>query len=220
MTASSDNYFTDVEDHFRRVRGTGMFLLSSTDWALVKSWKDAGIPLEAVLRGIDATFEKWRRRPAQARIQMINSISYCAQAIAAEAQVIAERPPLVREDSTPAFALEDVRTFVGRNVAMLKKTGHHDVAASLEELDLAALYSDPEQLDKSLTAIEEGMIARVRSTVNEELLSKVLHTIDADLELYRGKMSKGQLAVLEKQLLDRRLLESTGLPRLSLFYLL
>ena len=52
------NYFTEVEDHFRKARGTGLFLMSPIDWALVESWKNGGIPLEAVLRGIDASFEK------------------------------------------------------------------------------------------------------------------------------------------------------------------
>ncbi len=57
------NYFTEVEEHFQRARGTGLFLLSPVDWALIEAWKNGGIPLEAVLRGIDQAFEKWRARP-------------------------------------------------------------------------------------------------------------------------------------------------------------
>ena len=56
------NYFTEIEEHFQRRRGT-LLILSPLDWALMEIWKDAGIPLEAVLRGIDATFDKWDRRP-------------------------------------------------------------------------------------------------------------------------------------------------------------
>ena len=44
------NYFTEIEEHFRRRRGSTL-LLSTLDWALIETWKDAGIPLEAVLRG-------------------------------------------------------------------------------------------------------------------------------------------------------------------------
>ena len=47
------NYFTEIEEHFQRARGTGLFLLSPLDWALIETWKDAGVPLEAVLLGID-----------------------------------------------------------------------------------------------------------------------------------------------------------------------
>src|SRR5438067_139305 len=60
------NYFTEIEEHFHRRRGAAL-LLSTLDWALIESWKDAGIPLEAVLRGIDATFDHWGRRPSKTR---------------------------------------------------------------------------------------------------------------------------------------------------------
>src|SRR5229473_615155 len=151
------NYFTEIEDHFRKARGTGLFLLSPLDWALIEAWKNGGIPLEAVLRGIDAAFEKWRKRPAQARIHMVNSLAYCAQAIAAEAQVMAGAVQAVRKDTPPPFALDDIRAFIVRNAATLRKAGQEDVAVSLEALDLAALYSDLEQLEQRLTAIEEKM---------------------------------------------------------------
>jgi len=72
-------YFTEIEEHFQKARGTGLFLLSPLDWALIESWKNAGVPLEAVLRGIDAAFEKWRAR--KSRVQKINSLAYCAQAV-------------------------------------------------------------------------------------------------------------------------------------------
>ncbi len=45
------NYFTEVEEHFQKARGTSLFLLSPLDWALIESWKNTNVPLEAVLRG-------------------------------------------------------------------------------------------------------------------------------------------------------------------------
>jgi hypothetical protein len=75
LTENYFNYFTEIEDHFQRARGTGLFLLSPLDWALIEAWKNGGIPLEAVLRGIDAAFEKWRARPPRARLQMVNSLA-------------------------------------------------------------------------------------------------------------------------------------------------
>src|SRR5262249_34797606 len=65
------NYFTEIEEHFQRARGTGLFLLSPLDWALIESWNTAGVPLEAVLRGIDESFEKWRSR--KVKTQKVNS---------------------------------------------------------------------------------------------------------------------------------------------------
>lgn len=213
------NYFTEIEDHFQRARGTGLFLLSPLDWALIEAWKNAGIPLEAVIRGIDQAFDKWRSRPPRGRIQMVNSLAYCAQAIAAEVQATIDGVPEKRGAAAPPFALEDVRAYVARNVAALRKAGLEEIANSLEALPIDTLYSDLEQLEQRLTSIEGKMIARLRADANDETLFEARQTLDRELKPYRGKMSAGQLALLEKQFLERRLLESNGLPRLSLFYL-
>jgi len=213
------NYFTEIEDHFRQVRGTGFWLASPLDWDLIAVWKNGGIPLEAVLRGIDAAFEKWRSRPARGRIQMVNSLAYCAQAVMAEAQAMIETAPAARKQAKPPFEMEAVVEFVARNAAALRKAGYSGTAESLEALDIGGLYSDLEQLEQRLTSIEEKMIAGLRASASDEALFEARRALDLDLKPYRGKMNAEQLAMLEKQFLDRRLLELASLPRLSLFYL-
>jgi hypothetical protein len=214
------NYFTEIEDHFQRARGTGLFLLSPLDWALIEAWRNAGIPLEAVLRGIDQAFEKWRSRPPRGRIQMVNSLAYCAQAIAVEVQAMVDGgAPAKSSRAAPPFTLEEVRGYIAHNAAALRKAGLEELAASLEALPLEALYSELEQLEQRLTATEEKMISRLRSDASDEALFEARRTLDRELKPYRGKMSAEQLSMLEKQFLERKLLEDTGLPRLSLFYL-
>src|SRR5438093_8587559 len=110
MTDTYFNYFTEIEEHFQRGRGTGLFLLSPRDWALVKAWHDAGIPLEAVLRGIDRAFEKWRHRAARGSTQMVNTLAYCAQAIAAEAQAMANARVAGKGTKAP-FTVAELRGF-------------------------------------------------------------------------------------------------------------
>ena len=56
-------------------RGGGL-LLSTLDWTLIETWKDAGVPLVAVLRGIDL-LHKYEQRPS--KTQKVNSLTYCAQ---------------------------------------------------------------------------------------------------------------------------------------------
>ena len=219
MTENYFNYFTEIEEHFQRARGTGLFLLSPLDWALIEALKNSGIPLEAVLRGIDVAFEKWRARPVRARFQMVNSLAYCAQAIAAEAQAMAQGAPADHKETAPPFLLEDVRAHIGRNATALRVNGQADLAESLESLPLEELYRDLEQLEQRLTAIEEKMIARARASASEEALFEARRSLDQELKPYRGKMSAGQLAMLERQFLDRKVLETARLPRLSLFYL-
>jgi hypothetical protein len=216
------NYFTEVEEHFQKARCTSLFLMSPLDWALVESWKNAGVPLEAVLRGIDLAFEKWRA--GKSRIQMVNSVAYCSQAVLAEAQLLAgvARPAGSRGQAAAPFSLAELEKYLRDNVAVIsKQVGFEEVAAAVDRLAAAveAMYGDLEDLERRLTSLEDKMaaIARIRQTDDQLLAARV--DLDRELRPYRGKMTSEQLAMLEKQYLERRLLESSGLPRLSLFYL-
>jgi len=215
------NYFTEVEEHFRRARGTGFFLLSPLDWALIEGWKNSGVPMEAVLRGVDAAFEKWRANKSRSRIRMINSLAYCTQAVMEEAQRMAEgRPP-----SAPAeapFAEQDLREFLLRNARSLQAIdAYRAIGESLAQLaaNTAEHLTALEALEQNLTVLEEKMIAIARATQPESELLAARRDLDTQLRPYRGKMTADQLGLLERNFLDRRLIENAGLPRLSLFYL-
>jgi hypothetical protein len=220
-TGNYFNYFTEVEEHFQRVRGTSLFLLSPLDWALIESWKNGGVPLAAVLRGIDAAFEKWRGR--KSKTQMVNSLAFCAQAVLTEAQIMAgsgqDRPR--GAPSAAPFPAEELRRYLRENSAAAAAAGFADAAATLESLSAEAELhmSDLEQLEQRLTAIEEKLIATLKSRQSEEELFQARRDLDAQLRPYRGKMSADQLSMLERQYLERRLLEQRKLPRLSLFYM-
>jgi len=219
VTENYFNYFTEIEEHFQKARGTSLFLLSPLDWALIEAWKNGGIPLEAVLRGIDAAFEKWRARPPRSRIHMVNSVAYCAQAVAAEAQAMADGVAGRRKETPVPFPEQDISAYLQRNAATLRDSGQEDLATAVAALDREDLRADLETLEQHLTAIEEKMIARVRAQASDAELLEARKSLDRQLKPYRGKMSADQLAMLERQFLDRRLLEGARLPRLSLFYL-
>ncbi|MBS1858562.1 MAG: hypothetical protein JST11_24550 [Acidobacteria bacterium] len=212
------NYFTEIEEHFQRARGTGLFLLSPLDWALIESWKNADVPLEAVLRGIDTAFEKWRSR--KVRTQMVNSLGFCAQAVLTEAQIMAGALPAKREPAPPPFQLEDLRAYLESNAAALPAE-YGEIAASLRRLaaDAEQHYGDLEGLEQHLTVLEEKMLAVARASQTEEQLLESRRELDRQLRPYRGKMTAEQLSMLEKQYLERHLLERAKLPRLSLFYM-
>jgi hypothetical protein len=215
------NYFTEVEVHFQRARGTSLFLMSPLDWALVETWKNAGVPLQAVLRGIDAAFEKWRTK--KKRIQNVNSVAYCSQAVLSEAQAMAGvAPARGRKESAPPFGIDDLERYLDENAETIgEQPGFEEIAAAVNRLasEAAALFVDLEDLEQRLTALEDKMIALARSRQTEEALLAARRELDLQLRPYRGKMTAPQLAMLEKQYLERQLLESLGLPRLSLFYL-
>lgn len=216
------NYFTEVEEHFQKARGTALFLLSPLDWALIESWKNSGIPLEAVLRGIDAAFEKWHSR--KSRVRMINSLAYCAQAVLTEAQAMAGAPQPASKKAAAPFSLADLRDYLSGNSAKLRARQdpvYEEVAATLDRLasEAETHYEDLEDLERRLTALEDRIVAVARTRQSEEQLLEARRELDRQLRPYRGKMTAEQLTMLEKQYLERRLLEEERLPRLSLFYL-
>lgn len=215
------NYFTEVEEHFQRARATSLFLFSPLDWALIEAWKDAGVPLEAVLRGIDAAFEKWRA--AKRRVRTINGLAYCTQQVMTEAEIMAGAAPASsRKEATAPFSLAEMKAFIVSNASQLSAlSGYDEIVASLERLSDEAEkhYRDLEQLEQRLSALEDKMAAIARAGQSEEDLFQARRELDTQLRPYRGKMSAEQLSMLERQYLARRLFESAGLPRLSLFYL-
>jgi phage shock protein A len=210
------NYYTEIEDHFRAARGSGLFLLSPLDWALIETWKENGIPLAAVLRGIDRAFEKWHAK--KSKTHQINSIAYCAQAVMEEA----------RRADTPREASPVSAPFTGDELAAHLRAAAAKLPPAFAEITtaLTQLATDAptwvdrlEELEQHLSALEQKMVAMARAAQSEADLLKARQHLDSQLKPYRGKMSAAELMLIERKFLDQRLFEDTGLPRLSLFYL-
>lgn len=227
------NYFTEIEEHFQRRRGTTL-LLSALDWALIEVWKDAGIPLEAVLRGIDAAFDKYDQRPSKS--QKVNSLAYCSQAVLVAAEDIKEAAVgTVKGERQTGFDKNEVGTFLRRNAELLvrarlpERTGvsGHLVAAETAntlrgmaaELESAEGKPRLEDLERRLTVTEEKLFAVLLAATPDEQIVTVRTEADRELAPYRSKMSGTQIEQLQKQFVHKRLLEKYGVPRLSLFYM-
>jgi hypothetical protein len=226
------NYFTEIEEHFQRRRGT-LLLLSTLDWALIETWKEAGVPLEAVLRGIDSAFDVYDRQPRKTR--KVNSLAFCSQEVLAaaedmkEAAVGSKRTPTERETG---LAATDVSAYLAKNAISLR-------AAKLEGLparvvseaaeSLLSLTNDLkestakrlhlEDVERRLTVLEEKIQAALMSSTPEQELLAIRADADRQIAAYRGKMNAAQIDQLQKQFLHKRLLERYSLPRLSLFYM-
>ena len=230
------NYFTEIEEHFRR-RRRGILLLSTLDWALIETWKNAGIPLEAVHRGVDAAFDKYDLRPSKSK--KVNSLAYCSQAVLVaaedmkEAAVGAAGEPKAQRD--PGFETAQITAFLRGNAEKLAKaklpehagfpTGAlaREQAASLRELADAIESSGKlphlEDLERRLTVLEQKLFTVLMASTPDEDLVELRAEADRDLAPYRRKMTAPQIEQLHKQYLHKRLLERCRLPRLSLFYM-
>jgi hypothetical protein len=61
--------------------------------------------------------------------------------------------------------------------------------------------------------------AALLSHASEDMMLKIRREVDSQLSAYRRKMKAEQLALVEKQYLQKRLLDEYQLPRLSLYYM-
>ncbi len=226
------NYFTEIEERFQQRRGS-ILLLSTLDWALIETWREADIPLEAVLRGIDAAFDRYDARKAQSHVRRINGLAWCAQEVMtaaeemAEAMVGAAKP---KEDAARA-GLEQERVAAhlseaGRKLRAAKLTGlaaqtAAETAERLEMLAKSAREQAPnlEELERTLTVLEEKLLTALVATAPETELAALREQSARELAPYRRRMQALQIRQIEQQFLHKRLLEQHDLPRLSLFYM-
>ena len=128
----------------------------------------------------------------------------------------------------PGFAADELANYFRRQAAELRAAAERaaetqarifrETADSLDKL-AAQEHPDLEALEQRLTVMEERVIAAGTEAATEEQLLDYRRHMDRQLAPYRSKMTADQLARLEKQYLQRRVLEAAGLPRLSLFYL-
>ena len=223
------NYFTEIEEHFQRRRGT-LLILSSVDWVLMETWKDAGIPLEAVLRGIDTTFDKWDRKPRKTR--KVNGLAFCAQEVLAAVEEMKEAAVGAPQKEKRDDGLEQARVaeYLARNAAALDQLQLPGAARELAAETAVSLRKlaeslageaqvSMEDLERRLTIAEEKLFAALLAATPDEAVYQVRADADRDLAPYRSKMNAPQIAQLQKQYIHKRLLEQHHVPRLSLFYM-
>jgi hypothetical protein len=228
------NYFTEIEERFQQRRGS-LLMLSTLDWALIETWREAGVPLEAVLRGIDNAFDKHDAKALRSsgKTRKVNGLAWCAQSVmetveqALEASIGAAP---TKENVDSGFETERVAKYLEENAAAIEAATLHapadatasDVATRLRSLALG-LRTEPvhslEELDRTLSVLEEKMLAALMTAAPEEELTTLREQAARELAPYRGKMQAVQIKQVQQQFLQKRILEARKLPRLSLFYM-
>jgi hypothetical protein len=207
------NYFTEIERFYQTKRET-FTLLSTLDWVLIETWKDQGVPLESVLKGIDRAFS----RPAAKR--KINSLAYCARAVA---EICEESKELgVQKPDLPDVSSDSYVDKLATGVAALNhpfpefSAKFESIAAAIRELNVASLR----EAEQTLSSLEEKLIALLKVACDDAIMLEVKRGVDGDLNPFRSTMTADQLTMLEQQLWRRKLMERFDVPRLSLFYLI
>ena len=236
------NYFTEIEETFVRRRGRHL-LLSPSDWVLMESWKQMGVPLHVALRGIETAFDSYEAKP---RKRTVKSLYYCQEEVEAqfaewrESQTGAARQ--ADEDqaasSSPAdggglpFPREVIAAHLSdARAALASSTGRAAgelgeamarAASRLEELEhdfARAARPDAAQLEGALTDLEALLDRALRAAAPPPELDEARALAEEQLRPYRQRMERATYEQTLDNLLAKLLREGRGIPRLSLFYL-
>jgi len=198
------NYFTEIERFYQSKRES-FTLLSALDWVLIEGWKEQGIPLELVLKGMDRAFSRAKRK--------INSLAYCVRAIE---EVCEEQKELTIEaPALPDFDKDEVEEYIQK---LARQVERYD--KKLAESVRHVTGNDLRLAEQELSALEEKLIAILKVETDDGTMIGLKRDVEGELNLFRSTMTASQLAMVEHQLWRRKLLEKYELPRLSLFYLL
>jgi hypothetical protein len=241
------NYFTEVEEEFVRRRGKPL-TISPLDWALVESWKRAGIPLHLVLRSINEAFDGYDKRPHNRR--KVNTMFYCEQAVESnfadyrQAQVGGASGQTPQpSDSTPerptketsgAFSKSVLLDFIARCSRDISEAAAHSfgkvgiqealtralarLAEIAQEIE-SATRVDAEGIERDLDSIDRMILDTLKSELGEQVIAELRNAAKTQLRSYKKNMEKEIFEQTVENFTARRLRETNHIPRLSLFYI-
>ncbi len=242
------NYFTEIEGEFVKRRGRHM-LVSPLDWSLMEMWKQRGIPLHIVLRGINSSFDGYDERARRGR--KVNSLFYCQQEVESQfleycdSQVGGAQngqahtngnghAPEGYEDASPVLSRQAVTDHLSERLETLKLLGtrHADNEALKETFErvtmrLEQIIEDlqvasalmPESLETDLTMIEEVILDGLKDGLGQEPLKEIENEGHEKLRGYKKSMGQEVYRQTINNFIARQLREQFKIPRLSLFYL-
>jgi hypothetical protein len=188
---------------------------------------------------MEAAFAKQAKRPS--RVQKVNSLSYCAQAILSEFERFQEssvgkhelrksvstrdqneRENLVQMMERTACQLIQVADRVHREGLSLAEDFFESIAGTLQSLKqevIASTHLDFEQLEMRLSMLEDKILATLFAALSDEVILGLRTEVNQELNRHRRGLKAEHLAMLEKKMMSKKLLERFGVPRLSLFYM-
>jgi hypothetical protein len=235
------NYYTEIEDAFVRRRGKHLFL-SPMDWALMETWKEQGIPLHIILRGIERAFDSFEAKP---RKRSVKSLLYCQEEVEAQyaewlesrvgASPEGEARTIETEPSSP-FSPTAIGEHLERSCLALTKAakarrhnGEDDFSEALSraavlineiKVDMTdGVAPDARKLEDSLTGLERMLSDALLSAIPADQLNSFKSEVKEQLAPYRKQMEDAIYQQTLDNLLLKRLREQFAVPRLSLFYL-
>lgn len=202
----------------------------------METWKEQGIPLHIVLRGVEKSFDSFEARP---RKRTVKSLLYCQEEVEAQyAEWIEARVGSSSEttepdtDKTPfSFAaitehLKRGRTALAESARTRNKDDDLSEALTRATVLLVDIENDfasgatldTRKLEDSLTGLERMLNDAMLSVVDKNGLEELEKELKDQLKPYRAQMEAAAYKQTFDNLLLERLRKQFAIPRLSLFY--
>jgi len=235
MDAEARAYFEEIERRFIDRRGQPL-LLSPADVARVAKWHDDGVPLAAVVEGIDVHFERMQRRGREPRRAV--TLAYVEDDVL-DAWAGVKRRRLGARATTPAAGpthlatraeherlLAQIDDAPGRlkdddaRAALAEALEHarEKLAAKAALFDEGASEHDDERAEDHLRRLEKSLLERARAALGENEMARIEAEASDALAQRRLRMDARAHDRARQQLVDKALRERLGIARLSLFY--
>jgi hypothetical protein len=209
-------YYQTIEEFFVSRRGDPLFL-SNADWNLIRKWREAGLPLRVVLRGIQDAFDGHAH--SFSRNERVGSLAYCAREVEAARDRWSQA--LSIGGASTGLDVPAILEGFARDLAAARSLGPRAskaAAAAIEEIRRRA-RAGLADVESWLAGLEASVVEAIRADEGAARLGELEAEIDRALAPYRERMPARVLERLRQDSRVRRLLERHGLPRLSLFHL-
>ena len=235
------NYFTEIEEHFVKRRGKHL-LISPMDWSLIAAWRDAGVPLQVALRGIDIAMDGFFAQPR--KHSKVNTLCYCHDSVMTEYANHLESH--IGESAEPAAASEagsgeknapgspdTACAYLGERISEIKSfsakqypegalEGISRVLARLEEvcrnLETGGRF-DSEKLERDLSIIDDLLVTELRGFIAAEQMLEWEKEAKKDLKVYRKRLPKEMYEKIRGNFIRDKIHKKLNIGELSIFRL-
>lgn len=206
-------YYQTIEEFFVARRGEPL-TISNADWLLVRSWRLAGIPLRVALRGIQDALEAHAYSFSRAR--KVAHLRYCAAEVEAAHERWRRALGGGEDEAELQARLLELARLLERSAGRAAAVGERTAAIAAELRRRSAAGETRGGLEAFLAAAERALLDHLRLLSGPDALARFESEVEADLAPYRERLPARVLDSLRRESLARRLLETYGLPRLTL----
>jgi len=230
------NYFTEIEEHFVKRRGKHL-LVSPLDWGLIASWRDAGVPLNVAIRGIDIAMDGHIARQGKSKSR-VNGLCYCHEAVmeAYAAHIESRVGEASAEDSpgSPAaeedYGKKEVSAFLFEKIGEIQELQAKQyglnapenierISARLEEIvrEVSCGRPDTEALERDLAILDNLLVSELRTLVTEDEEAAWVEEAKKELKVYKKRLPKETYEKIRENFFRDKVRRKFHVGELSLF---